>query len=720
MAATRLLTFALYCGSGVLADLLGLPTVPYTTVNDGGSFNLRDVQKIVVDANFANAVDNDGWTLIPPTLSEFARTFGDDWADIMGANISISEGVSCGTNEIFLTLQNNTGFVDVAGRMTSEAYAIQVTDSGVTISGASPLGVWWGTRTILQQAVLNDGSIANGNGIDAPGWNTRGVMLDAGRHYFPPDFIVEMCSWMSFFKQNTFHFHISDNLYNNVKIYSLERSQELYSAFRLWSDDPALEGLNKRQNESYTQSDYAYMEQNCASRGVTLVPEIEAPGHALVFTQWKPELALEGQIDLLNITYPGTIPQMKTIWSTFLPWFNSKVVHIGADEYVDTSLSDNALAEEYNTFVNAMNEYIPSESGKSIRVWGTFPPNTSYDNNIPTSVAFQHWAAFEDNALFDYINNGYSVINSDDRNYIVSKWSGSYPQILNKTTIFHGDPLGGAYAPDIFDIVNATNNPSRDNPYVIGQLAAQWNDYGPNASTVLEAYYSWRDYLPALADKQWGGKVTEEQYDSIYPTLHAAAPAQNLDRRIKSKTSTILNYQFTAKPVPNSPVSDQVTDLSGNDYHGNSNCSIVNGALQFKNACSITTPLTSKGQNYTLSFTLKQSTNHTGALFTGPDSQLRSGNGTSGAVMLVTGGEAYALNYSLPVGQWVDASLIGKGNRTYFSVNDEAEMEFTTKMGINGASFVWAEMAIVAPLRRIGGDGWEGEMKSVKLVDYAG
>lgn len=334
-------------------------------------------------------------------------------------------------------------------------------------------------------------------------------------------------------------------------------------------------------------------------------------------------------------------------------------------------------------------------------------------------MTFQHWAAFEDNALFDYIENGYNVVNSDDRNYIVQKWSGSYPQILNKTTIFHGDPLGGAYAPNIFDIVNATNNPSRDNSYVVGQLAAQWNDYGPNASTVLEAYYSWRDHLPALADKQWGGKVTEEQYDAIYPRLHAAAPAQNLDRRIKSKSSTVLDYQLTANPITYASASSDIKDMSGNDYHGTSNCSIANGAMQFKNGCSVATPLTSKGQNYTLSFTLKQSNNQTGALFTGPDSQLRAGNGTSNAVMLVSGGEAYALNYSLPVGQWVDASLIGRGNRTFFSTNNGTEMEFTTKMGINGASFVWAEMAIVAPLQTIGGGSWEGEMKSVQLVDFA-
>lgn len=331
---------AIYLASGAFADLLSLPTIPFTPSSNGSKFSLQSVERVVVDTSFAQARDHDGWTLIPPTLSEFAKTFGTDWTDVVGSNVSISEGSSCGTNEIFLTLGNNTDFVDIAGRPTSEAYSIQVTKSGVTIKGASPLGVWWGTRSILQQAVLNNGTIEIGTGVDAPGWNTRGVMLDAGRHYYPPGFIVEMCSWMSFFKQNIFHFHVSDNLYNNVEIYSLERQQELYSAFRLWSDDPALEGLNKRRNESYTRSDYEYMETRCAARGVTLVPEIEAPGHALVFTQWKPELALEGQNDLLNITYPDTIPQMESIWSTFLPWFNSKVVHIGADEYVDTALSD--------------------------------------------------------------------------------------------------------------------------------------------------------------------------------------------------------------------------------------------------------------------------------------------------------------------------------------------------------------------------------------------
>ncbi|KAK5126065.1 hypothetical protein LTR85_011420 [Meristemomyces frigidus] len=87
--------------------------------------------------------------------------------------------------------------------------------------------------------------------------------------------------------------------------------------------------------------------------------------------------------------------------------------------------------------------------------------------------------------------------------------------------------------------------------------------------------------------------------------------------------------------------------------------------------------------------------------------------------MLLSAGNAFALNYSLPVGVWTDAALIARGNRTFFAVDGGEEMEFTAKIGVNGASFVWTNMAVVAPLQTIGGGSWRGEMSKLKLVDYA-
>lgn len=717
MRWSKLVQLMLIGAEVTVANLAGIPTVPFeSSSKTGQQFDIHSVRTIQVDPKYASSVDTDGWTLIPPTLQAFGKTFAEDLRDVTGHNATLVTGAEDASSPtIFLTIGQDDDFKDAAGRFTSEAYKINVTKAGITLTGASPLGVFWATRTVLQQAILNHGKLALGSGIDAPGWGTRGVFLDAGRHYYPPSFIIELCNWMSFWKQNTFHIHLSDNLYNNVDIYGRERQLELYARFRPWSNDSAVQGLNLHANESYTREDFDSIQQSCAARGVTIIPEIESPGHALVFSQWKPELGLSDSLDLLNISAPDTIPTMQTIWDTFLPWFQSKVVHIGADEYVDATLSTYELGEDYNKFVTALNNHISAESGKEIRIWGTYPPQSNYTSNIAKNVTIQHWEFFEDNPLFDYINNGYSVINSDDSFYTVQKWSASYPQQLNRSRIFHGDPAGGAFAPNVFDANNATNNPPRDSPYVPGHIAAQWNDYGYNTSSYLEAYQVWRDFLPALADKQWGGALKDEDYDALFSALNPMAPGQNLDRLIKSNSSTILQYTF-AQSTKNTSI---VKDLSGNKYDGYTTCGVEDGSLQIANACSISTPLTSKGSNYTLSFTVKPASSTPGTVFAGPDSELRFGNGSSTAVMLVSAGNAFALNYSLPVGQWLNAKLLGRGNQTFFSVNNGPEMEFTTKIGVNGEYFVWAPMALVAPLQTVGGSTWSGAIKNITLFDYA-
>ena len=264
----------------VLANLLGIPSVPFHTSSPANSYPFSDLKTIVIDSSHVNSSDVNGQTFIPPTLSDFAATFAEDIDSVLRLNLPIVHGSTPATNSIYLTLGRADSYVDAAGRMTSEGYSLQVSASGIIIKGASALGAWWGTRTVLQQGILGNGSIPYGNGTDSPGWGTRGAMLDAARHYYPPYFIIEMCSYLSFFKQNVFHLHLSDNLYNNVDVYTRERSLDLYAAFRPNSPNPAVSGLNKRANESYYRTDLDNIQHSCDSRGVTIIPEIEAPGHA--------------------------------------------------------------------------------------------------------------------------------------------------------------------------------------------------------------------------------------------------------------------------------------------------------------------------------------------------------------------------------------------------------------------------------------------------------
>lgn len=662
-------------------------------------------------------------TLIPPSLFEFASTFAEDLSSIFDINATVVNGssISNTTDSVFLTLGEASNYINASGDPSSEGYTLSVTTSGVVITGASPLGVWWGSRTVLQQAALNDGSISIGSGDDTPGWATRGMMLDAGRHFYPKEFVTELCSYMSFFKQNILHLHLSDNLYNNVGIYSRERSLDLYARFRLWSDAEALAGLNKYKNESYARSDFDEIQSTCAARGVTIIPEIEAPGHALVIVQWKPELGLSTDLSQLNITHPDTIPTMKTIWSEFLPWFHTKTVSIGADEYTGSST-------DYNTFVNTMASHMATEAGKWIRIWGTFPPiyNGTYEN-VYQNVSVQHWEYFEDNPYYDYILNNYSVVNSNDDFYIVNKWAppGGYLNYINLTKTFQGTPPDGTYwRPYVFDQSNATNNPSESNGFVLGSIVPLWNDYGANASVYSEAYYAWRDGIPALADKQWGGNLSSTDFGSVFETLHAVVPGQNLDRSIASASDVIFNYTFTGGDAGSS---SSFADTSENGFSVTTDCSTASESVLLTPSCAITTPHSSKGRNYTLTLSgltissLDDPTNTT--LITGPDSILM----LTPNITFFAAGNYFRLNSTVPLNETVDLSIIGRGNRTYASVTSATqgllvdEEEFLAVMGINGLYHHWAEIAFEAPLKTVGGEGsgWTGMLGGFSLTSVA-
>lgn len=675
-----------------------------------GSFDLSGIKTIVVDAQYASSVDDSMATLIPPTLYEFAQTFADDLGTIFNIEATVTNGTNSPTGSVFLTLGDASTYLNASGDPSSEGYSLYVTSGSITITGASPLGAWWGTRTVIQQATLNNGSVPLGLGTDTPGWATRGMMLDGARHFYPKEFITELCSYMSFFKQNTFHLHLSDNLYNNVAIYSEVRSLELYARFRLWSDSEAVSGLNKYKNESYTREEFDEIQSTCAARGVTIIPEIEAPGHALVIVQWKPELGYSSDLSLLNISHPETIPTMKTIWGEFLPWFHTKVVSIGADEYTGPST-------DYNTFVNEMASYIGGESGKFIRIWGTFPPvyNETY-NNIYQNVSVQHWEYFEDNPYFDYILNNYSVVNSNDDYYIVNKWApaGGYLNHINLTKTFYGTPPDRTYwRPYVFDQSNATNNPPEADSLVLGSIVPMWNDYGANTSVYSEAYYAWRDGIPALADKQWGGNLSEADFGSIFETLHPAIPGQNLDRAIPSDGEVIFNYTASGNT--------SFADTSANSFSVETDCPSSGSLLALSPSCSVVTPLSSKGRNYTLTLSdltissLDLPDNAT--LLTGGDSTLL----LTPNITFFSGGNYFRLNTSLPLNETVDLSIIARGNRTYASLNSGPEEEFLTKIGYNGLSFHWAEIAFEAPLSKIGGEGsgWSGTLGGFSLTSTA-
>ncbi|KAF5613587.1 beta-n-acetylhexosaminidase [Fusarium subglutinans] len=652
---------------------------------------------IYIDKKFASVSDKDGLTLIPPTAQEFAAAFQDDLAKITGSNWTLKRVDSLSNNVSGISLGSYTGessdLTYENGKSTSEGYEIIINSNRVFIGGSGARGMWWGTRTFLQLLLAGNGTITSTLGRDAPAYATRGYMLDAGRKWYSKDFLKELCSYASFFKMNEFHYHLSDN-------YPLNRGKneswrDVYSHFSLLPEDKSLRGiLHGRENETLSKDDFADLQSHCASRGVTVIPEIEAPGHSLYLTKWKPELALAKK-DLLNLTHPDTLPTVQSIWEEFLPWFKTKEVHIGADEY------DTELADDYITFVNKMSRFINSTANKRSRIWGTHEPSKR-NQTIDKNVIIQHWQYGQSDPV-QLVKDGYDVINSQDwwaytslKNDHMPILPARYPQFFNESRVFNfADKEKWQWTPADFNPVNASLQLKSDEERLRGATLAAWNDNGPAASTQLEAYYSMRRGIAVVGGRAWSGsrgpKLVEETSDSSIDFYSPRAPDQNLDRVLSlGGNGTLLSWTRS--------------DSDGKKVH------LGHG---------------SKGMNYTLTLSI------TGPFtLSGPDNILsldKGGNmvftadGWEYPLRKVTKDDALGLDPGAPGRIWVNTSSTHKPVKvstpanitlvtdvlhgTVVFIDGEVVGRFEVFVyGGRNTQFSWSQMAFVAPLDKIVGD----------------
>ncbi|KAF5859404.1 hypothetical protein ETB97_002911 [Aspergillus alliaceus] len=532
--ASAMWPIVLFSLLGAVSALQPLPPVQWTHNRDG--FNIATIERnIYIRDNFASDRDENGLTLIPPSAFEFANTFRHDLEEITGEpwGLHSAEVFPEGQTGIFLDrFEGELTYEN--GDVTEEGYELEIQPGQVAIRGSGARGMWWGTRTLLQELLIaHNHPIPSGRVVDAPAFPTRGFLLDAGRKWYSPSYLKDLCTYASFFKLSEFHYHTSDN-------YPLSRGhnetwQDVYAQFSLRPESPDLQGIVQRANETLSRSDFEDLQQHCAQRGVTVIPEIEAPGHGLFITKWKPELALDHK-DLLNLSHPDTIPLVKAIWTEFLPWFQVKEVHIGADEY------DSTLADDYIDFVNEMAQFMEEEAGKKIRIWGTYEPSDT--RNISKDVIIQHWQYGQSDPV-DLAENGYEVINSEDwwaymslKNDHMPIYPAPYPPFFNTTRVLNfANSDGWQWTPADFNPVNVTEQPD-PNP-VKGAILAAWNDNGPDATTQLESYYAIRNGIPVVASRAWTGSrgpvLDISTLSASMELLTSKAVAQNLDRQILQK-----------------------------------------------------------------------------------------------------------------------------------------------------------------------------------------
>ena len=227
-----------------------------------------------------------------------------------------------------------------------EGYALSVAPRGATVTGGTPRGVLWGAQTLRQLLGRPEDatSLPVVEIVDRPRFPWRGLHLDVARHFFPVPFIERLIDLMSLYKLNTFHWHLTDDQGWRIEIRSRPRLTEVgarRAATPLPHDRARSDGISYAGH--YTQQEVRRVVAYAAERGVTVVPEIEMPGHSQAALASYPELGCTGsgyevattwgiKNDVLCAGRETTFAFLEAVLDEVLELFPSPFIHVGGDE----------------------------------------------------------------------------------------------------------------------------------------------------------------------------------------------------------------------------------------------------------------------------------------------------------------------------------------------------------------------------------------------------
>ena len=225
----------------------------------------------------------------------------------------------------------------------AEGYLLTVSQKGVTILGGSAAGVFYGIQT-LRKAV-KEGPIMNPVVItDAPRFVWRGMHLDCSRHFFSVDFVKKFIDLLALHNMNRFHWHLTDDQGWRIEIKKWPKLISVGS-----NRSGTIIGTNSDIDDGipyggyYTQDEAREIVAYAAARHITVIPEIDMPGHMLAALASYPELGCTGgpyQVghywgvykDVLCVSNERVYQFVEDVLTEIMDIFPSEVIHIGGDE----------------------------------------------------------------------------------------------------------------------------------------------------------------------------------------------------------------------------------------------------------------------------------------------------------------------------------------------------------------------------------------------------
>ena len=269
-----------------------------------------------------------------------------------------------------VALSGSSVVIDTDKSLPKEGYTLAVTPQQISIKAADYNGALYALQTLRQllpnevestKLVKCDWLVPSVTISDAPQYQWRGLMLDVSRHFFPKEYILKTLDRMAMLKLNTFHFHLVDNEGWRIEIKKYPKLTEV-GAWRvdqedkLWDErtpntanafaNPAT--APKKYGGFYTQEDIKEIVTYATKLGITVIPEIEMPAHAMSAIAAYPELSCHKRpigvpsgavwpiTDIYCAGQEETFDFIEEVLTEVLALFPSQYIHIGGDEATHT------------------------------------------------------------------------------------------------------------------------------------------------------------------------------------------------------------------------------------------------------------------------------------------------------------------------------------------------------------------------------------------------
>lgn len=302
--------------------------------------------------------------------------------------------------------------IDPAAPIAAEGYKLTVTPTGAVATATTPAGLFYAVQTLAQ--MIRNGQADCAEVADAPRFAYRGVMMDCSRHFWTKAFVLKQLDAMSHFKLNRFHFHLTDagGWRMESKRYPKLTEQTAYRTHIGWRE--WWQGKDRGYCTAsapgayggyYTQDDLREIVRYAADRHITIIPEIEMPGHSEEVCFAYPELScsgVPGQNGDMCVGNEQTFEFLENVLREVMDIFPSEYIHIGGDEAgrqawktcakCQRRMQDEHLAnvQELQSYLTARVERFLNQNGRKLLGWDEIMEGKLADN-----AAVMSWRGYE-------------------------------------------------------------------------------------------------------------------------------------------------------------------------------------------------------------------------------------------------------------------------------------------------------------------------------------